>query len=495
MSDRIPLYRQVADRIEGFINDGVYEPGERLPSIRELHAEFGVSINTAREVFRVLEARGVVEARRHAGHFVRMGPPVCDECDMDYPGVDQAVPLEVTPNDLTLRVLEDAAREGWFNLVTLEPPVDLLPTRRLTELTVRALRRRTAEAVGYSIAPGPLELRQEIAKRVVRGGLSVSAEHVLVTAGCLEAVFVSLATVCSPGDAVVLESPGFFLFYRLLETLHLKAIEVPSRPAEGVDPDALEHVLRSHARPGTGRPRITAALLLANFTNPIGALMSDEAKRSVATLLDRHGVYLIEDDMYGEMAWSVSRPVSMAAFADPERTLVCASFSKSIAPGYRIGWVTGGRRLVARATATKLVTSSAVSGPAALGIAEFLAHGAYDRWLRSAQRHYREIVPRVRNTVADSFPSGTRSTLPAGGMVLWVVMPPGVDAVDLYNRTRLDRIAFSPGPIFSLTGSFRTCLRLNASIWSPEAERAIRTIGRHARELAEAGQSSARRGA
>ena len=479
MPTTVPLYQKIANKLEQMVSQGVYEPGERLPSIRDLHRDFQISVNTAREVYRLLEARGVVEPKNHSGHFVLEGPPLCTDCEMDFPDLAAANAQAVSSDGLTRQVLREGAQAGWVNLATAEPPAALLPTQRLAELTARVLRKRPAAAVRYTLAPGPAPLRQEIAKRVFRGGLSVSAEQVLVTAGCLEAVFVSLMTVCSPGEAVVIESPGFYLFYRLLERLGLQAIELPSRPGIGIDPDELDVVLRQAAeahRRGTG-PKVSAALLIANFSNPIGSLLCEEHKRSVAAILDRHGVYLIEDDMYGEMAWDVERPVSLSAFADPERSLLCASFSKSIAPGYRIGWVTAGAQLIERAIHTKLVTSAGVSTPAALGVAEFLAHGGYDRWLRRARRHYREAVGAVRRVIHDSFPPGTRSTRPSGGMVVWIAIPPEFDSVRLYDTVRRDRIAFAPGPIFSLSDSYRNCLRINATVWSPEVEKAIKKIG------------------
>ncbi len=489
---RTPLYEQVADRVEEMVVQGVYEPGERLPSIRELHALFSVSVNTAREAYQLLESRGVVEPRNHSGHYVLQGPPLCTDCDMDFPDLPAALPRDVAPDSLTRQVLAEGAQPGWVNLTTAEPAARLLPTKRLGDLTARAVRRDPAAAMRYSLPPGSEPLRQEIAKRVFRGGVAVSPEQVLVTAGCQEAVFLALMTVCKPGDSVVIESPGFFLFYQLLERLGLRAVEVPSRPVTGVDPDELEFVLRRATTAGGEHKPVRAAVLIPNFSNPVGALMPDENKQRIAAMLDRYGVYLIEDDMYGEMAWNVERPRSMTSWANPERTLLCASFSKTIAPGYRIGYLVSGKELFQRAVHSKLVTSAAVSGPAALGITAFVAGGGYDRWLRTARSHYRETVTKMRQVIHESFPEGTRSSRPAGGLVLWVVLPQGFDVIDLYNRAREERIAFAPGPIFSLGDCYRNCLRLNAANWSAEIERAVQRIGELAGELSQARRARSR---
>ncbi len=487
MEKTIPLYQNIARRIEEMIFTGVFEPGERLPSIRDLHRDFHVSVNTAREVYRVLEDRGVAEPRRQSGHFVRQVPAYCADCDMDFPDPRVAVPREATPGQDASRVLRDGFQAGWINLATAEPPSSLLPAQRLAEVTARELRRYSDRAAGYSLPPGPETLRQEVAKRVFRGGVSVSPDQILITAGCMEAVFLSLMTVCKPGDAVIVESPGFFLFYQLLDRLNLKAIEVPSRPGRGVDPVELDQVLgdAEQRRRKNNGPRVAALLLIANFSNPIGSLIPVDQKKKIAAIIERHGVILVEDDMYGEMAWDVERPPSLASFTDPDQTFLCASFSKSIAPGYRVGWVSTGSRFIDQVVHAKLVTSAGVVHPTALGVAAFLANGGYDRWLRAARRHYRESVARVRRVVVESFPVGTRTTSPAGGMVVWIVMPPEVDSRLLYQRVREHQIAFAPGPMFTLSDSYNNCLRLNATNWDDQIEQAIRKIGDTATELFE----------
>jgi DNA-binding transcriptional MocR family regulator len=487
----LPKYEAIADRIQSLIDEGVYEPGDRLPSIRELSRELGVSINTIRESYRLLESRGVAEAVSQSGHFVRLGPPLCMEECMEYPDVFcDPKAQEVTTDRITRMIVTDAAHPGWVSLSTAEPNPKLLPTRQIIELTARMMRRDPERAVDYELPDGPLELRQEIVKRLFRGGVTSGVDDIIITAGCLEAVFIALTTVCDPGDTVVLESPAFYLFYQLLSHLGLRAVEVPSRPFDGVDLVALEHVLSGYSQSRTEKS-IKAALLIGNFTNPMGALMPDEHKRAAAELFSKYGVTLIEDDMYGELYFRSSRPTSISAYADPELALLAASFSKTIAPGFRIGWLAGRGELIGRARHTKLVTSIVTSKPAALGIAAFLQNGSYDRTLRGARGVYRENSARLRELVDESFPEGTTSSRPLGGMVLWVALPKGVDAMKLYERSRAEGVTFSPGPMFSLGGSFRNCLRLNASIVDDRTSEAVRKIGQLAKSVAVARELSA----
>ena len=479
----LPKYEAVADRVQAMIDNGVYEPGERLPSIRELHHQLGVSINTVREAYRVLESRGVAEAISQSGHFVRQGPPICLDSDIHGHSIDcNGTPQEVSPDSLTRRVMRDAAVPGRVNLFSVDPPANGLPTRQIIDSTVRMLRRDPDRAVSYGFPDGPEELRQAIAKRLFRGGLAVRTDDVLITAGCVEAVFLALTTVCEPGDAVIVESPAFFLFHQLLQQLGLRAVEIPSRCCDGLDVAALEYALAKGAAGdgigGSGRgTRVRAALLIGNFTNPMGALIPDENKRRIAELLSVHGVYLIEDDMYGELHYGPSRPRSIASFADPNLSFLAASFSKTIAPGYRVGWLAARGRLIERARHTKLVTSVVGSKPAALGIAEFLENEGYDRTLRAARARYAENVVRLREAVFESFPEGTTSTRPEGGMMFWVALPPGVDVLDLYEAAEAEGIVFAPGPMFSLKDTFRNGLRIGAVRWDKSVDRGIRRLG------------------
>jgi DNA-binding transcriptional MocR family regulator len=479
----IPKYEAVADRIQAMIDNGVYEPGERLPSIRELHLQLGVSINTVREAYRVLESRGAAEAVSKSGHFVRQGPPICLDADIHMPGIDcDGRPQEVSPGSLTRTVMRDAGVPGRVNLFSVDPPAETLPTRQIIDSTVRVLRRQPERVVGYGLPDGPEELRQAIAKRLFRGGLTVRTDDVLITAGCVEAVFLALATVCKPGDAVIVESPAFFLFYQLLEQLGLRAVEIPSRCCDGLDVEALESALEKSSAgergPGSAEGgRVQAALLIGNFTNPMGSLIPDENKGRIAELLSRHAVYLIEDDMYAELHFGPTRPRSLASFADPDLSFLAASFSKTIAPGYRIGWLAGREHLIERARHTKLVTSVVSSKPAALGIAEFLENGSYDHTLRAARARYAENIVRLREAVFESFPEGTTSTRPEGGMMFWVALPAAVDVFALYESARAEDIVFAPGPMFSLRNTYRNGLRIGAVRWEVRVDRAVRRLG------------------
>ena len=295
----------------------------------------------------------------------------------------------------------------------------------------------------------------------------------MITAGCQEAVTLALLALCSPGDTVAIESPAYFSFIQQLERLRLNGIEIPVTPSEGISLEALEYALEHE--------KVSACLLTANFSNPIGSLMRDENKKRLVQLLDRHGVPLIEDDLYGDLSHGMERPRAVKAYDEGNNVILCSSFSKCMCPGYRIGWMVPGRHQQ-RIEQIKMTLSIAASTPAQMAVAAYLASGAYLRHLRKIRQFYSANVAAVSEAVGSSFPEGTRVTRPRGGFVLWVEVPPPFDSVRLYEASRKRGISIAPGSIFSLTGKFKSCLRINAATWSPRVAEAIRTLGELARD-------------
>lgn len=470
-----PKYEHIADRIAWQIDRGVFEPGERLPSIRELSDQLAVSLNTVRESYRLLESRGLVEAVSQSGHYVRQGPPICLDPLLDHTvSRDGHAVLDVGESEWIDRVQRDAAQEGVIYLSTAEPPVSLLPARSIARAISHVVRDRPERSLRYGPSEGPLELRQEIAKRMFRAGVDVSPDEVVVTAGCIEAIGIALRSVATPGDAVVIESPAFYLFFPLLRSLGLRAVEVPSLCAEGVDPSALDHAIDAAERAGA---RVVAALLTGNFTNPIGALVSDESKRRIAEILAHRGVTLVEDDIYGELHFGRRRPTALTAFADPAASCYCSSFSKTVSPGLRVGWVVARGRLLTEVRRSRLVSSFATSPANCLAMAEFLARGDFDRVLRRARVRYERNAALAREAVARWFPAGTTATRPEGGLVFWVALPARFDTRRVYERALREGIVFAPGSIFTLRDGYASHMRMSAVRFDAEVERAIRRLG------------------
>mgnify|MGYP006278909349 CR=1 FL=1 len=468
---REPLYRQVARRIESLIDGGTFAPGERLPSVRKLSRQFSVSVTTVVEAYRLLEDRQRLEARPQSGHYVRTPPPVAP-----IPAATPSAPAPEAPevSDLVLRFLHGAQQPDVLPLGSAVPHADFLPVARLNRLLVQSVRRQPQASQAYDNVAGLEALRIQIGRRALEAGCSLAPEEIVTTSGTQAAVLLCLRAVTRPGDTVVVETPTYYGLLEALESLHLNALEVATDPRTGIVLDELEAVLDE-------RP-VAACVLSPTYGNPLGHCMPDAAKRRLVDLLSAREIPLIEDDVYGELSFEGSRPRAAKSFDRDGNVLLCSSFSKSVAPGYRIGWTAPGR-FRTQVLKLKFSSSVATATPTQMALAAFLADGGFDRTLRRLRRQYRELTARIAGAVARSFPDGTRVSQPGGGHVLWVEMPPAVDAVVLHERALDHGVSVAPGILFSASGRYRNCIRLNCALpWDERLEKALETLGRLATE-------------
>jgi DNA-binding transcriptional MocR family regulator len=319
------------------------------------------------------------------------------------------------------------------------------------------------------LTPGNAALRRQIALRYLIDGMDVSADEIVITNGALEALNLCIAAVTKPGDAVVVESPCFYACLQSLERYGLRAIEVPTHPRDGIDLDALQAAIQRHS------PR--ACWLMPTFHNPLGSTMPEERKRALVELLARHDIPLVEDDVYAELHFAGKRALPAKAFDRDGQVMHCSSFSKSLAPGYRIGWVAAGRRAqeIAR---RKLTSTLNTNVPAQIALARHLERGGFDRHLRRLRSTLAEQQSRYIAAIADAFPEGTRVTRPAGGYFLWLELPEGADTLQLQQRASQQGISIAPGPMFSASRGFRNCLRLNCGHpFDARIQGALATLG------------------
>jgi len=452
------LYEDVAERIQDMVDAGTLRAGQKIPSVRGLHKDLGVSISTVLEAYRLLEDRGIVEVRPQSGHYVKASArPPEPKHQGPGPGFDQ--------NDLMVRITMRAGREGLVGLGCGLPDATMLPLKQLDRLMARVARERK-DRHDYVMAPGHLRLRRALAKRLIAAGCTLGPEDVVITTGCQEALDLCFRTVCSPGDRVGVPSPAYFGLLEILRAQGLEAVEIPTHPRDGMDLDALEEALGD----------LYAVAVEANHANPLGTRMSDAAKKRLVEMCSRAGVPLIEDDAYGDLGFDGTRPRSLKAWDRGGIVLSCGTLSKTLSPGLRVGWVTGGR-FTAELARRKMVTSLACATIPQLTATEFLESGGYDRHLRRLRRVYRDNLRRVGVAVAEAFPFGTGITRPKGGQFLWVQVP-GLDALDLFERAWDEGISIAPGPMFSASAGHRDCIRLNASVqWSEELGGAIARLG------------------
>ncbi len=466
------LYEKLAADIAASIDSGLLKPGDRLPSVRQASSHRQVSPATVFEAYYRLEAQGLIQARPRSGYFVAPRPrrlPLQPE----RPSTPDGGARTVAISDLVFAILRSAGTRDVVPLGSAFPSPLLYPLAKLGRALASAATHLDPWSTVDDLTPGNLELRRQIALRYLLDGVPTRPEDIVVTNGAMEALNLCLSAVCQPGDAVVVESPCFYVCLQALERLGLRAVEVATDPREGIDLDALDAAVRQH------RPR--ACWLMTNFQNPLGSTLPDDKKRALVALAARHGLPVIEDDVYNELYFGTQRPASTRSFDEEGWVMHCSSFSKSLAPGYRVGWVAPGRfaRQVAQ---QKLASSLATSIPVQLALAHYLARGSYERHLRGLRATLQRQRDEYIAAIADAFPDGTRVSRPGGGYFLWVELPGAIDSLVLRERAAEAGISIAPGPMFSAAGEFRHCLRINVGHpYTARVRHAVQQLGQLAR--------------
>ncbi|TSD61204.1 PLP-dependent aminotransferase family protein [Variovorax sp. KBS0712] len=464
-------YEQLADLILGTIDNGTLAPGMRLPSVRTISEQHGISISTVLQAYRLLEDRGILVARPQSGFYVA----ATQGGTLALPSTSRlrSKASTVSISGAVVVLLEHASNSALVPLGCAVPDAAVLRSNRLDLAMARAARQHGARHNVYGSPRGDPQLRREISRRAMRVGHVLSPDDVIITNGCTEAVTLALTAVARPGDTVAVESPTYFGLLHTLEVLGLKALELPTDPTRGVNVDALARLLDTE--------RVAACMLSSSFSNPLGSLMPEARKRELLALLAQHDVPLIEDDVYGDIHFTRERPKPFIALDGGARTIYCGSFSKSLAPGYRVGWIAPGG-FAQQVLDRKLAFSLCNPVLPQVALADFLASGAYDAHLRRLRRVLEENLLRMTRTIEASFPPQTRVSRPMGGFALWVELPRGFDSRALFDEALAHGICFAPGDVFSASRRFRNCLRLSAgSTWSERIDTGVRRLGELAR--------------
>ncbi len=460
------LYEKLADEIEEAVRRGVFTPGERIASVRQASQQHGVSIKTVLHAYALLESRGVVETRPQSGYFVRelAAPRVAEK-----KAQASAVASEVDVSRLVLSTLRSIRANDAVPLGSPYPDPTLFPWRRINQYANAIARRNASWNLIDDLPPGNPELIRQIARRYAENGVPVDPDEIIITVGATEAINLSLQAVAKPGDTVAVESPTYYAMLHAIERLGMRAIEVPTHPADGIDIDVLAQIVATQ--------RIAACMVMPNFQNPLGFQMPDAKKERLVALLAAHEIPVIENDVYHELYFGETRPSTLKNFDKKGLVLHCASFSKSLTASYRIGWAMPGRY---RAQVEKLKFLNTLTTPSVpqVAVADYLRQDGFDRHLRQVRRAYRQQSRIMSAMVLRFFPTGTRVSTPQGGYVLWVELPERVDSMRLYQAALAHGITVGPGMMFSTKNDFRHFIRLNYSYpWTSQTEGALRTLG------------------
>ena len=460
------LYEQVATDLADLIRLGTFRAGERIPSVRQMSRQRKISITTVLQAYMLLENQGLIETRPQSGYYVRSNLPLLlPEPEMSTPQQD---PTLVSVRELVMMVLKDSTNPDLIQLGAAIPNTEFVIPVKLNRIMASLSRKNEHQYNSYDIPPGNEALRIQIAQRAVGIGCNLTHTDVVTTSGCLEAFTLSLRSVCHPGDTVAIESPMYFGVLQVLESLGLRALEIPTHPRDGISISALRFAIEHNP--------IHACLVLSNFNNPLGSCIPDENKQTLVELLAQHEIPLIEGDVCGELYFTGMRPSVCKTYDRKGLVLLCSSFSKDLVPGYRVGWVAPGR-FKSTIEWLKYTTNVATATLPQVAIAKFLESGGYDHHLRSIRRLYAGFITQLSQAVEHYFPEGTRVTRPNGGIVLWVQLPDYADSLELYKQALQVGITLAPGYIFSATHQYKNFIRLNAAWWSYETDRAMKRLG------------------
>jgi DNA-binding transcriptional MocR family regulator len=460
-------YEVLANAMAAEIRSGRVAVGSRMPSLRQIIAQHGVSQSTVFRAYYLLEKWGLIRAQERSGYYVAPGASVTVKRVPHAAALAESGKVDIS--DLVFSVLDAARHPGIVPLGSAFPSPLLFPLPRLAKSLAQGARLLSPWSTVVDLPPGNEHLRRQIALRYMGMGISQPMEEIVVTNGALEALNLCLMAVTRPGDVVAVESPGFYAALQAIERLDLRAVEIPVDPTTGLNLDALAEALKKHP--------IRACWFMTNFQNPTGVTLSLEKKKALVELLAKHDVPLIEDDVYGELHFQPEYPLPALGFDTQGLVMHCSSFSKTLAPGYRIGWVSAGR-FTDKVQRLKLMTTLSASIPVQAGVADYLQYGGYDKHLRKLRGALRTQLGEMDAAIERWLPQGVRRTHPEGGYFLWLEFPDAIDAMELHRLAIAQGISLAPGPIFSATHGFGNCVRLNfGHPWSPEIDDAMRVLG------------------
>ena len=462
------LYMQVADGLEKMIGEDVLKIGDKLPSVRVLSDEYGISMGTAFQAYYHLEGKGLIEARPKSGYYVRFN----NKRFPDLPQLKQpdTQSHEVSVKEMIASIYSDITASDVINFALAVPHISLLPAAKMNKSVIQALRNSKDSCIGYEHTQGNVELRKQIAKLAFNWGGKIKPDEIIITSGCLEAITMCLKAVTTYGDTVAIESPNYFGIYQAIESLGLKVVEISSHPATGLDLDSLQQSIKKFS--------IRACVVITNFNNPLGSLMPDENKKKLIDIITQNQIPLIEDDIYGELYFGRKRPKPCKYYDTKGWVMHCTSLSKSLTPGYRIGWTIPGKFLEQVKQIKRILNISSPTLTQA-AMAHFLQHGRYEYHLKSLRKALHTQCLRYMQAIIQYFPEDTKISRPQGGFILWVQLNKKVNAFKLRTEAMKNNISIVPGQLFSASSNYGNCIRISfGRPWDEDADYGMMMLGK-----------------
>ncbi len=467
------LYMQVANGLEKMIAEEVLLIGDKLPSVRILSEENGISMGTAFQAYYHLEAKGLIESRPKSGYYVRFN-------HKRFPALPKMIPTDALSHDVSVKEMiaslyADISSTDVINFALAVPDMSLMPAAKINKSVMHALRNSKDHCIGYEHTQGNPELRKQIAKLSFNWGGKVKPDEVVVTSGCLEAVTLCLKAVTKYGDTVAVECPTYFGIFQAIENMGLKVVEISSDPVNGADLDSFEKAIKKFP--------IKACLFIPNYNNPMGSCMPDDQKKRLVSIITKHNIPLIEDDIYGELYFGKNRPRTCKYYDTKGLVMHCSSLSKSLTPGYRIGWAIPGK-FIDEVKQMKRIHNISCPNITQAAIAHYLQHGRYEYHLKNLRKALHTQSLRYMQAVIDHFPEDTKVSRPQGGFILWIELNKKINTFKLRSEAMKHKISIMPGRIFSVSANYSNCMRLSfGKQFTEDTEYGLMVVGKLIRKM------------
>ena len=459
------LYQKIANTIQEQIFSETLKIGDKLPSIRAFQKLHNVSMNTIKQAFLELESKSLIESRPKSGFYVSK----TSNRKLLIPSMNKLKLSEqkTTSEDLITKVFDSLSDKGITRFSIGVPDPGLLPIAKLNKGLAKVVRNLAESGTSYEPVQGSANLRRNLAKWAIVLEGKLTEDDFVTTSGAMNAIFNCLMAVTKRGDTIAIESPVYFGIIQIAQNMGLNIIELPTHPTTGVDLEALKKVIH----------KVDLCCFMSNFSNPLGSLMPDENKQELVKMLTHHNIPLIEDDLYGNLFFGTVRPKPCKYYDEAGIVMWIGSVSKTLAPGYRVGWVAPGKfkdKIIRQKMAQTVCMPSLYQEV----IADFLEHGRYDHHLRNLRSTLYTNSLHFQRTIEDHFPENTKISQPQGGSFLWLELDKSIDTAVLYDTAIQQKIGFAPGRIFTQHDQYHNCMRLNFGLeWKEKVEFDLKRLG------------------
>ncbi len=462
------LYMQVSGGIEKMIEGEVLKIGDKLPSIRMLSEEYGISMGTAFQAYYHLEGKGLIESRPKSGYYVRFNhhrfPELPNSIQPD------TTTHEVSVTEMIASIYTDIADTNSMNFALAVPHPSLLPSAKISKSVVHALRNSKDHCVNYEHTQGNVELRKQIARLSFNWGGKTKPDEIIVTNGCLEAITLCLKATTNYGDTVAVECPTYFGINQAIENMGLKVIEIFTDPVTGVDLTGLQKAIKKFS--------IKACVFVPNFNNPLGSCIPEENKKKLVEMITHNNIPLIEDDIYGELYFGSKRPKTCKYYDTKGLVMYCSSLSKSLSPGYRLGWVIPGKYFD-QVKQMKRIQNISCPTLTQAAMAHYLKNGRYEYHLKNLRKALHTQSLRYVQAIIKYFPADTKVSRPHGGFILWLELNKKVNAFKLRNEAMKHNISIVPGKLFAAGENYENCIRISfGKPWDDEVDYGLMMLGK-----------------